>query len=71
MAEAIVIYIIGSLAVALVMVVILVYLRAAGSRTTYKCPQCGEVFRVELMKASHCNHCGAPLRNGKGNHAQS
>ena len=40
---------------------VLFYLRAAASRKLYKCPQCGEMVEVELMKASHCNHCGAPL----------
>ena len=39
------------------------YLRAAASRKQYCCPQCGERFGVELMKASHCNVCGTPVRH--------
>lgn len=38
------------------------YTRSVGSRKRYCCPQCGEQLTVELMKAQHCNLCGAPLR---------
>ena len=37
------------------------YMRAVISRKTYRCPKCGEIVRVELMHAAHCNTCGAPL----------
>ena len=42
---------------------VLFYLRSVASRKRYCCPQCGEQVSVELMKAGHCNVCGAPLRN--------
>lgn len=35
--------------------------RAVSSRKYYKCPHCGESFRVELMRASHCKACGAEV----------
>lgn len=41
---------------------VIFYVRAVASRKTYRCPNCGEEVRVELMEASHCNHCGSPLR---------
>jgi hypothetical protein len=40
----------------------LLYARSVQSRKRYCCPQCGEQMTVELMKAGHCNVCGAPLR---------
>jgi hypothetical protein len=40
---------------------ILFYMRAVASRRRYRCPNCGEEFRVELMQAGHCNFCGTPL----------
>jgi hypothetical protein len=40
----------------------LFYLRSVSSRKRYCCPQCGEQMSVELMKAEHCNMCGAPLK---------
>jgi hypothetical protein len=40
---------------------VLLYLRATASRTVYRCPKCNEVVSVELMQASRCNVCGAPL----------
>jgi len=42
---------------------VLVYIRAVNSRKFYKCPECGESFRVELMKASRCKVCGAVINN--------
>ena len=39
----------------------LLYLRSVDSRRRYQCAACGETQRVELMTASHCNCCGAPL----------
>ena len=48
--------------VALVLL-ILVFLRAKNSRKIYKCPDCGESFRVELMDSSHCNVCGTNVKN--------
>ena len=41
---------------------VIFYVRAVASRKTYRCHNCGEEVRVELMEASHCNHCGTPLR---------
>lgn len=38
---------------------IFTYHRAVQSRKYYKCSECGESFRVELMQASHCKVCGA------------
>lgn len=38
------------------------YLRAVESRKHYRCPACGEAQTVELMQASHCSTCGAPLK---------
>ncbi len=52
----------GPAAALLLFLGIVFYLRSAASRQTYRCSQCGESFRVELMDASHCNHCGAPLK---------
>ncbi len=49
----------------LAVLALLFYLRAANSRRTYTCPQCGERVRVELMDASSCNMCGAPLNRGE------
>lgn len=37
------------------------YARAVRSRKYYKCPECGESFRVELMQATHCKVCGAVI----------
>ena len=62
---------IGGIGLAVVGLGIVFYLRAVASRKVYNCPQCGEVVRVELMRASHCNHCGAPLRISETNDAQS
>lgn len=45
---------------------ILLYLRSAASRQTYTCAQCGESLTVELMRATHCNTCGAPLGRPNG-----
>jgi DNA-directed RNA polymerase subunit RPC12/RpoP len=40
---------------------VLLYVRAMASRAVYRCPQCQEIVTVELMQASRCNTCGAPL----------
>ena len=48
---------------------LLFYLRAVISRKTYRCRQCGEIVDVELMHASHCNTCGAPLNLPERHHA--
>ena len=40
---------------------VLLYVRSLASRQAYRCPQCREVVSVELMRASRCNVCGAPL----------
>ena len=40
---------------------VVLYVRSVSSRKRYCCPQCGERMTVELMKAGHCNVCGAPL----------
>ncbi len=52
----------GSGFVLLAILAVLLYLRAAGTRKGYVCPHCGERLTVELMSASRCNMCGAPLR---------
>ena len=44
-----------------VLVAALVTARSMASRKTYRCPVCSEEQRVELMDASRCSHCGAPL----------
>ncbi|MAE63776.1 MAG: hypothetical protein CMJ18_05845 [Phycisphaeraceae bacterium] len=54
----------GGVIVVLVVLGILFYLRAVASRRRMRCPQCGETVQVELMEASHCSSCGAPLKNG-------
>jgi hypothetical protein len=45
----------------LVVLAVVFFLRARGSRRHYTCPQCGERVMVELMRAGNCNMCGAPL----------
>ena len=52
-------------------VVLLLFLRSVGSRKTYRCSQCGEMARAELMKATHCSSCGAPLAGTEIKHDQS
>lgn len=44
-----------------ILISIRAYARAVRSRKIYKCSECGESFRVELMEASHCKVCGAPV----------
>ena len=39
----------------------LFYYLSLQSRKHYRCPECGERFRVEHMEATHCNLCGTPL----------
>ena len=43
----------------------LFYLRSVASRRRHTCPECGEVQEVELMNASRCSTCGAPLGPGR------
>lgn len=43
-------------------IAVLLYMRSVSSRKSYTCPQCGECMTVELMEASRCNTCGAPLQ---------
>lgn len=38
------------------------YLRARKSRKNYKCPECGESFRVEHMSVSRCKVCGTEVQ---------
>ena len=45
---------------------IVFFLRSRESRKTYSCPRCGEQVTVELMEASRCNSCGAPLDLPRG-----
>lgn len=52
-------YILGGLLVLVLGAIF--FARSLASRKYYCCPQCGERFRVELMKASRCNVCGAPI----------
>ncbi|MBN2477213.1 MAG: hypothetical protein JXB62_21575 [Pirellulales bacterium] len=40
---------------------ILLYVFAVGSRKSYRCPNCGERITTEYLNAQHCNMCGAPL----------
>lgn len=58
---------------AVVLIVILLYMRAVGSRKGLRCKQCGEYMRIELMSAEgqRCNTCGAPLDVTEERHAQS
>lgn len=46
------------------------YFRASLSRKSYRCPQCHEVINVELMDATYCNVCGAPLRRTTGDYQE-
>ena len=46
----------------LVIFVVIFFLRARASRKVYRCPECGESFRVELMKAQNCKSCGTPVK---------
>ncbi len=55
---AFVIYILISL---VIVVPVVLYLFAAASRKSYRCPQCGEQITAEYLDAKHCNMCGAPL----------
>ena len=56
--------------VVVILLGILFFLRAFASRKTYRCPQCGEEIRVELMHASHCNTCGADLEMTERRHVE-
>ena len=40
---------------------IVLYLRSVESRRTYTCGACGETQKVELMAATRCSVCGAPI----------
>ena len=46
----------------IILAVILLYISAAQSRKSYRCPKCGEKVRVEYMDTSRCGMCGAPLK---------
>jgi rRNA maturation endonuclease Nob1 len=60
---AVVVFIVyGGVFLLIVALAVLFYLRSVASRRRYRCPNCGEEFRVELMEASHCSFCGAPLK---------
>lgn len=59
-----IIFLYGIIFAAVAVFALLFYMRSVESRKSYVCPQCGEKLRVELMNASHCNMCGAPLRSG-------
>ena len=52
----------GTGAIIMITLCVLFYLRSVSTRKAYHCGQCGESFKTELMEASHCNHCGAPLK---------
>lgn len=43
------------------------YAKAVASRKFYKCPVCGESFRVEQMSATNCKVCGAPIKLSENN----
>ncbi len=45
---------------------VLVYVFAVASRRRYVCPKCGERVKVEHMRASRCNMCGAALVGENG-----
>jgi len=40
---------------------LLFYYLARKSRKVYKCPECGESFKVELMDATRCKVCGTEV----------
>jgi hypothetical protein len=58
----IVLLVYAGVGIGLVVLGALFYMRSVSTRKRYCCPQCGEQLSVELMKAQHCNLCGAPLR---------
>jgi hypothetical protein len=41
------------------------YVRSKKSRTRYHCPNCGHSIQTELLKAEHCNICGAALTEAR------
>ena len=45
----------------LILLALLFYFLARKSRKNYKCPECGESFRVEHMSASRCKVCGTEV----------
>lgn len=45
----------------IVLVPVVFFLFALGSRRSYRCPQCGERMTTEYLSAKHCGMCGAPL----------
>ena len=57
----------GTLGAVALLIAFAVWSRSVAHRRWYECPQCGERVRVELMRASNCNTCGAPLRQTAGN----
>lgn len=48
-------------AVLLAAIMIYLYNRSVESRKYYVCPNCGESFRTEQMKADSCKVCGCKL----------
>ncbi len=46
----------------IILAVVLLYISAAQSRKSYRCPKCGEKVRVEYMDTSRCGMCGAHLK---------
>lgn len=60
----IVIIVYAAILVALVLLGIIFYLRAAVSRRLVVCPHCGEQLQIELMGATTCTVCGASLEQG-------
>ena len=46
----------------LIILGIIFFLRANASRKVYRCPECGESFKVELMTAQNCKSCGTPVK---------
>lgn len=52
-----------AIGIPIVIVSVIVYQRAIATRKFYKCPNCGETFRTELMDAKCCKVCGTYLEN--------
>jgi rRNA maturation endonuclease Nob1 len=44
---------------------LLFYFLARKSRKNYRCPECGESFRVEHMSVSRCKVCGTEVEATK------
>lgn len=50
---------------ALFLLALIFYFFARKSRRNYKCPECGESFRVEHMSVSRCKVCGTEVDETK------